>query len=200
MSITHSTTRGALAIAGLALIVVSTALNGQAPVKPPRDSIAKPKTPVGTSKATTRVKIAKEQTAAGEVVALPVTRDTVVTTVYVTDSSRDALIRADQHGLDSIANALVRNRLRTQMARRVRDTEMRVRAELLAKTNAEVPAAKRSLSRGMYFGIAGGASAPGESGLATGQPALSFPRIRTRTTAVFLMSREARRRTCSSAV
>jgi len=159
MSITRSLTRGALALAGLALVVVSPALNGQAPAKPlPRDSVAKPK-PVGTSKATTRVKIVKEKTAGGEVVPLSVVPDTVVTTVYVTDTSRDAAIRADQYRLDSIAESLVRTRLRAEMARRVRNTEMRVRAEL-ARKNAAAPTLTPTFSRGVYLGIAGGASTP----------------------------------------
>jgi hypothetical protein len=70
------------------------------------------------------------------------------------------MIRADQHRLDSIADALVRARLRTQAARRVRGAEMRVRAEMLANKDADAFALKRSLARGLYFGVAGGASAP----------------------------------------
>ena len=165
MSLTRSLARGALALAGLMLMAAPPPVGGQVPTKKPvpRDSTVKSKTPVATSSATTRIKIGKEQTAGGEVVPLPVARDTIVTTVYVTDPAHDAIIRAEQHRLDSIAESLVRARLRNEMARRVRDTEMRVRGEFLAAKDAEALALTRSLARGMYFGIAGGASAPQRS-------------------------------------
>ncbi|MGH9884074.1 MAG: outer membrane protein, partial [bacterium] len=148
-----------------ALIAGAGAALGQVPNKPlPKDSAAKPATKAKA--ATTKIKIAKEKTAGGEIVLAPVVQpcDTVVKTEFKTefivDPKRDEFIRAAQRALDSAAAVRQRTRLMAEMRRRVAAAEEGLRSAALTKKEAQAAALQRSLGRGFYFGIAGGASAP----------------------------------------
>ncbi|HEY7396630.1 MAG TPA: outer membrane beta-barrel protein [Gemmatimonadaceae bacterium] len=153
---TRSLARLAMVAASLALIVGTPHdSRGQVPTKPlPRDSVAKPKQ-AGVTK---RIPIRKEHVSAGEVVPMP--RDTVIQTILTTDPQRDDSIRAFQHNLDSIAESFERARLRSEMLWREADAAARVHSQWTAAREADSIALQRSLMRGFYIGIGGGATAP----------------------------------------
>jgi opacity protein-like surface antigen len=167
MSVTLTTRRGAILAAGVAAFVGGTALAGaQVPTKPPpKDTAAKVTQAAKPKASTTQIKISKEGTAGGEVVPVTVVetikhRDTVFMTVYAVNPKRDDSIRAAQHTLDSAAGALARARMMSQMQRRMAESQERMRLDAIARKEAEALALRRSLARGLYVGIAGGASAP----------------------------------------
>ena len=80
--------------------------------------------------------------------------------VAIVDSIRDDSIRTLQYRFDSAAGALTRRRLMAEMRRRVAGAQERIRTQAVAKKEADALALERSLARGPYIGIAGGASAP----------------------------------------
>lgn len=154
--------RGAIVVASVAALFGAAGLaTGQVPAKPvPKDTAVKPKPAVAPKTATPQIKISKETTSGGDVVPMLVKTDTVVQTIMTFDPRRDDSIRADQYKLDSAAESLTRMRLMRDTRMRVAEAQERMRAAALADKKAEAAALRRSLERGMYFGIAGGASAP----------------------------------------
>lgn len=135
-----------------ALVLLAGTAAARAPVKPPRDTAAK------------HIKIVKEPSkdtvkSAGGEVALP--RCAVMPACDMTiPAAHDDSVRIAQYRLDSIAAA--RNdeareaRLRADEAARLDAA----RRDSIATANAARLALARSIARGWYFGIAGGASAP----------------------------------------
>ena len=166
MSATFTKRRGAILAAGVAALLGGAGFAaGQVPTKPPPKDTAKVTHAAKPKTSNPQIKISKERTAGGEVIPVTVIetikpRDTVVVTVFAVDPKRDDSIRAAQWTLDSAAATLARTRMMNQMRLRVADAEARMRAEAKAKEDADAAALRRSLARGVYIGIAGGASAP----------------------------------------
>lgn len=164
MSRTRSSSRGAMLVAAAAALLGGAGLAAsQVPVKPiPKDTTGKV-TQAAKPKPTTHIKITKERTAAGEVAPVLIEArpcDTLVKTVVTFDAQRDDSIRLAQFKLDSIESALMRARLVSETRMRVAEAQERFRAEMTAKKEVDALALRRSLERGAYVGIAGGASAP----------------------------------------
>ena len=154
------TVRRTATLVALALAGASTMAVAQIP--------AKPTPPKDTAKQTTsaqRLKISKEtKTAGGEVMlqAKPKVDSTTPCEVALPKINplRDDSVRAEQRMIDSVTALFDRDRLTKEFKAREAATLETARADSVAKAEAAQLALQRHLARGMYIGLAGGASAP----------------------------------------
>jgi opacity protein-like surface antigen len=159
MSGTGTVRRTATLIA-LALLGASTMAVAQVPAKPtpPKDTTKQP-----TSKP--RLKISKEAKVSGGEVMLQAKAKVDSTTpcevaLPTINPLHDDSIRASQRTIDSVTALFDRDRLTKEFKAREAATLAAARADSIAKAEAVQLALQRHLSRGMYFGLGGGANAP----------------------------------------
>jgi opacity protein-like surface antigen len=154
------TVRRAATLFALALLGASTMAVAQVPAKPtpPKDTAKQ-----ATSKP--RIKISKEtRVAGGEVVLQARTKvDSTTPCEVVTPAINplhDDSVRADQRAMDSVVALFDRDRVAKEFRARELARLDAARADSIAKAEAERLALQLHLARGLYIGLAAGASAP----------------------------------------
>jgi len=127
---------------------------------------AKPTPPQDTTKQTTstpRIKISKETKTSGGEVALQAKIDSTTpceVALPAISSRHDDSIRADQRMVDSVTALFDRDRIQREFRAREAARLAAARADSIANADVARIALQHYLARGMYIGLAGGASAP----------------------------------------
>ena len=157
------TVRRTATLLALVLLGVGTMAVAQVPAKP-----TPPKDTTKHQTSAKRIKISKETRAekvsAGEVVlqAKSKTDSTTPCEVALTTVNpvHDDSVRADQRMIDSVASLFYRDHLVNEFRDREAAARAAARADSIATAEAAQLALRRHLSRGLYVGFAGGATAP----------------------------------------
>ena len=153
----RSTVRRTAALILLALFGAGTLAAAQVPAKPPAKDTVKQQ---ASSK---RIKISKTRTESGGDVVQAAKIDSTKpcdVVLPVVSTKHDDSIRADQRMIDSVTALFDRDHLIKEFRAREAATVAATSAESTARAEASQLALRRHLARGLYIGVAGGASAP----------------------------------------
>ena len=138
-------------LVGIGMALIATAAFAQVPKKP---------TPKKDTTAAQHVKIRKEVptkgVAGGEVVLQAQPCEATVPTF---DPKRDEAIRMEQYKLDSIAAALEKDRMAARLQAQFAAEREKARLDSIMAAEAAAVKLRKSLERGAYVAIAGGANA-----------------------------------------